>query len=149
MGQSILDGLLLLLQPVSLLYLTIGMAIGLVIGFLPGLGGLATLALLIPLIIGMDPAPGLAFILGAYGAVSFGGSITAILFNVPGTGEQVVTPFDGYPMARQGKAGKALGVSAVASAFGGLFGVVALILFIPIALQLMTYIRSPEVFMLG
>lgn len=149
MGQSVLDGLLLLLQPESLLYLTIGMAIGLVIGFLPGLGGLATLALLTPLIIGMDPAQGLAFILGAYGAVSFGGSITAILFGVPGTGEQVVTTFDGYPMARQGRAGRALGVSAAASAFGGLFGVVVLILAIPIALQLMTYIRSPEVFMLG
>ncbi|WP_225753483.1 tripartite tricarboxylate transporter permease [Actinotalea sp. Marseille-Q4924] len=149
MGQSVLDGLLLLLQPVSLLYLTVGMAIGLVIGFLPGLGGLATLALLTPLIIGMDPAQGLAFILGAYGAVSFGGSITAILFGVPGTGEQVVTTFDGYPMARQGRAGRALGVSAAASAFGGLFGVVVLILAIPIALQLMTYIRSPEVFMLG
>ena len=77
MGQGVLYGLLLVLQPESLLYLTIGMAIGLVIGFLPGLGGLATLALLTPLIIGMEPAPGLAFILGAYGAVSFGGSITA------------------------------------------------------------------------
>ena len=149
MGQAVLDGLLLVLQPESLLYLTIGMTIGLVIGFLPGLGGLATLALLTPLIIGMDPAPGLAFILGAYGAVSFGGSITAILFNVPGTGEQVVTTFDGYPMARKGQAGRALGVSAAASAFGGLFGVVVLILAIPIALQLMTYIRSPEVFVLG
>ena len=74
MGQGVLDGLLLVLQPESLLYLTIGMAIGLLIGFLPGLGGLATLALLTPLIIGMDPAPGLSFILGAYGACSFGGS---------------------------------------------------------------------------
>ena len=149
MGQAVLDGLLLVLQPESLLYLTIGMAIGLVIGFLPGLGGLATLALLTPLIIGMEPAPGLAFILGAYGAVSFGGSITAILFNVPGTGEQVVTTFDGYPMARKGQAGRALGVSAAASAFGGLFGVIVLILAIPVALQLLTYIRSPEVFALG
>jgi TctA family transporter len=149
MGQSVLDGLLLVLQPESLLYLTIGMAIGLVIGFLPGLGGLATLALLTPLIIGMDPAPGLSFILGAYGAVSFGGSITAILFNVPGTGEQVVTTFDGYPMAKKGQAGRALGVSAAASAFGGIFGVIVLVLAIPIALQLMTYIRSPEIFALG
>src|SRR5690606_26475059 len=139
MGQAVLDGLLLLLQPVSLLYLTIGMTIGLVIGFLPGLGGLATLALLTPLIIGMDPAPGLAFILGAYGAVSFGGSITAILFNVPGTGEQVVTTFDGYPMAKKGQAARALGVSAAGSAFGGLFGVVVLIVAIPIALPLMTH----------
>jgi putative tricarboxylic transport membrane protein len=149
MGQGVLDGLLLVLQPESLLYLTIGMAIGLLIGFLPGLGGLATLALLTPLIIGMDPAPGLSFILGAYGACSFGGSITSILFNVPGNGEQVVTCFDGYPMAKQGKAGRALGVSAAASAFGGLFGVIILVLAIPVALQVITYVRSPEIFMLG
>ena len=149
MGQAVLDGLLLLLQPQSLLYLTIGMLIGLVIGFLPGLGGLATLALLTPLIIGMDPAPGLSFILGAYGAVSFGGSITAILFNTPGTGEQAVTTFDGYAMARKGQAGRALGVSAASSAFGGIFGVVVLVLAIPIALQLITYLRPPEVFALG
>lgn len=149
MGQAVLDGLMLVLQPESLLYLTIGMAIGLVIGFLPGLGGLATLALLTPLIIGMDTGPGLAFILGAYGACSFGGSITSILFNVPGNGEQVVTTFDGYPMARKGQAGRALGVSAAASAFGGLFGVLVLALAIPIALQIMTYVRSPEIFMIG
>jgi putative tricarboxylic transport membrane protein len=149
MGQAVLDGLMLVLQPESLLYLTIGMAIGLVIGFLPGLGGLATLALLTPLIIGMETAPGLAFILGAYGACSFGGSITSILFNVPGNGEQVVTTFDGYPMARKGQAGRALGVSAAASAFGGLFGVVVLALAIPVALQILTYVRSPEIFMIG
>jgi putative tricarboxylic transport membrane protein len=149
MGQAVLDGLMLVLQPESLLYLTLGMGIGLIIGFLPGLGGLATLALLTPLIIGMEPAPGLSFILGAYGACSFGGSITSILFNVPGNGEQVVTTFDGYPMARQGKAGRALGVSAAASAFGGLFGVVILVLAIPVALQVMTYVRSPEIFMIG
>jgi putative tricarboxylic transport membrane protein len=149
MGESLLDGLLLMLQPLNLLYLTIGMAIGLVIGFLPGLGGLATLALLTPLIVGMDPAPGLAFILGAYGAVSFGGSITAILFNTPGTGEQAVTTFDGYPMARRGEGARALGVSAAASAFGGLFGVIILVLAIPVALQLITYLRPPEIFMLG
>lgn len=149
MAQAVLDGLLLLLTPASLLYLTLGMAIGLVIGFLPGLGGLATLALLTPLIVGMDPAEGLAFILGAYGAVSFGGSITAILFNTPGTGEQAVTTFDGYPMARKGQAGRALGVSAAASAFGGIFGVIILVLAIPVALQLITYLRPPEVFALG
>ena len=149
MAQALLDGLLMLLQPTSLVYLSAGMTIGLVIGFLPGLGGLATLALLTPFIIGMETAQGLAFILGAYGAVSFGGSITAILFNTPGTGEQVVTTFDGYPMARQGKAGRALGVSAASSAFGGLFGVVVLLMTIPIALQIITFIRPPEVFALG
>jgi len=149
MGQAVLDGLTQLLQLEPMLYLVLGMAIGLVIGFLPGLGGLATLALLSPFAFGMDAAEGLAFVLGAYGAVSFGGSVTAILFNVPGTGEQVVTTFDGYPMAKNGQAGKALGVSAASSAFGGLFGVVILVLCIPIALQLITYLRPPEVFALG
>ncbi len=149
MGEALLEGLLLMLRPETILFLTIGMTIGLVIGFLPGLGGLATLALLTPLIIGMEPALGLAFILGAYGAVSFGGSITAILFNTPGTGEQVVTTFDGYPMARRGQAGRALGVSAAASAFGGIFGVAILLLAIPIAFQLIALIRPPEVFALG
>lgn len=149
MGEALVEGLVLLFQLENLLYLTIGMAIGLVIGFLPGLGGLATLALLTPVIIGMEPAPGLAFILGAYGAVSFGGSITAILFNTPGTGEQVVTTFDGYPMARAGKAGRALGVSAAASAFGGIFGVIVLFLAIPVAFQLLAAVRPAEIFALG
>lgn len=149
MADAVLDGLQLLLNPQSLFFLTVGMVIGLVIGFLPGLGGLATLALLTPFIIGMPADDGLAFILGAYGAVSFGGSITAIIANTPGTGEQVVTAFDGYPMARQGKAARALGVSAAASAFGGMFGVVVLILAIPVALQVVVFLRPPEVFLLG
>lgn len=149
MVQALLDGLVMLLDLSSLLYLTAGMAIGLIIGFLPGLGGLATLALLTPLIVGMDTGHGIAFILGAYGASSFGGSITAILFNTPGTGEQAVTTFDGYPMARKGQGGRALGVSAASSAFGGLFGVAVLFLFIPFALQLIKIIRPPEVFALG
>lgn len=149
MGDALLQGLLLLLQPESLFYLVIGMTIGLLIGFLPGLGGLATLALLTPFIIGMSPEDGLAFILGAYGAVSFGGSITAILANTPGTGEQVVTAFDGYPMAQQGKAARALGVSAASSAFGGVFGIIVLFLAIPIALTLVKAIRPPEIFILS
>jgi putative tricarboxylic transport membrane protein len=149
MSGALLDGLLLLLEPAALLYLTLGMTVGLVIGFLPGLGGLATLALLTPFVIGMEANTGLAFILGAYGAVSFGGSITAILFNTPGTGEQVVTTFDGYPMTRAGEGGRALGISAAASAFGGVFGVVVLFVCIPIALQIITYLRPPEVFALG
>jgi putative tricarboxylic transport membrane protein len=149
MGQALADGLLLLLEPASLLYLVLGMTVGLVIGFLPGLGGLATLALLTPFVIGMETGPGLAFILGAYGAVSFGGSITAILFNTPGTGEQVVTTFDGYPMTRSGQAGRALGISAASSAFGGLFGVVVLFISIPFAVQIITLLRPPEVFALG
>lgn len=149
MVEALVDGLLLLLQPEPLLYFLIGTVVGLVIGFLPGLGGLATIALLIPFLYGMEPVHGLAFILGAYGACSFGGSITAILANTPGTGEQVVTTFDGYPMTQSGKAARALGVSATASALGGVFGVVVLFIAIPFARQLIIYFRPPEVFALG
>lgn len=149
MIDALFEGLAELLTPTSLVYLTLGMMIGLVIGFLPGFGGLATLALLTPAATALDPAEALAFILGAYGAVSFGGSITSILFNVPGTGEQVVTTLDGYPLAKQGKANVALGVSAASSALGGLFGVLVLLLCIPVARQLITYLRPPEVFVLA
>ena len=146
---ALVDGLLQIFQPEPALYLLVGMVAGLVIGFLPGLGGLATIALLLPFLFGMDPIPGLAFILGAYGACSFGGSITAIIANTPGTGEQVVTTFDGYAMTRQGKAARALGVSATASALGGLFGVLVLFAAIPFARSLIVFFRPPEVFALG
>ena len=146
---ALVEGLLMIFQPEPALYLIIGMVAGLVIGFLPGLGGLATIALLLPFLFGMDAVPGLAFILGAYGACSFGGSITAIIANTPGTGEQVVTTFDGYAMTRQGKAARALGVSATASAMGGVFGVLVLFAVIPFARELIAFFRPPEVFALG
>lgn len=149
MGSALLDGLLTLLSPIPLLLMTLGMVIGLVLGFLPGLGGLATLALLLPFVIGMEPTHGLAFIIGAYGAVYFGGSVTAILANTPGTGEQVVTTFDGYQMSRQGKSGHALGVSAASCALGGVFGGIVLFAAIPVARQLIIAIRPPEIFALA
>lgn len=149
MLDSFASGLMMLLQPEPFIYLCLGMLVGLVIGFLPGLGGLATLALLLPLIIGMDQVPALAFILGAYGAVAMGGAITAILFNTPGTGEQVVTTFDGYPMTRQGKSARALGIAAASNSMGGLFGALVLLVTMPIAEQFITYIRPPEIFALG
>lgn len=143
------DGILLLGDPTALLYLTVGMVVGIILGFLPGLGGLATLALLMPFMFGMEPVHGLALILGAYGAVSFGGSVTAILTKTPGTGEQVVTTFDGYPMTQQGKGARAVGVSAAASAFGGLFGVIIVFITIPLARQIITLMRPPELFALA
>ena len=147
--DAALDGLWMLLSLKTFMLFVIGMIVGLVIGFIPGLGGLATIALLIPVVYGMDAASAIALILGAYGAVSFGGSITAILTKTPGTGEQVVTTFDGYPMTQQGKGARALGISAAASALGGMFGVLILIITIPFARQLIIYMRPPEMFALA
>lgn len=147
--QAALQGLALFVSAKVLLAFGAGLLIGLAIGALPGLGGLATLALLMPSAYTLDPPTALALIMGAYGAVSFGGSVTAILFNTPGTGEQVVTAFDGYPMTRAGKGARALGISATASAFGGLFGVLILLVAIPFARSIILSFRPPEIFVLG
>ncbi|MEQ8965613.1 MAG: tripartite tricarboxylate transporter permease [Azospirillaceae bacterium] len=132
-----------------LVMMTVGVAAGLVIGVVPGLGGLATLALLLPFTYGLDTFPALGLVLGAYSALYFGGSITAILFNTPGTGEQVVTTFDGYPMTRRGEGARALGASATASALGGLVGAALLIVAAPVFKQIIVLVRPPEMFALA
>ena len=149
MADALVQGFLLLLTPESLFMITAGIIIGLFLGVIPGLGGLATLALLTPLVYGMEPVPALALVLAAYSSVYFGGSVSAILLNTPGTGEQVVTTFDGYPMTQQKKGARALGISATASALGGIFGVLIVFVTLPFMRQLVMYFASPEVFALG
>jgi putative tricarboxylic transport membrane protein len=132
-----------------MIMMIVGVFAGLVIGAIPGLGGLATLALMLPFAYGLDTFPALGLVLGAYSALYFGGSITAILFNTPGTGEQVVTTFDGYPMTRRGEGPRALGASATASAIGGLIGAALLLAAAPLFKSIIIYIRPPEMFALS
>lgn len=143
------EGLALLATPSTMLVLVLGIVVGLAIGILPGLGGLATMALLLPFAYALEPANALALILGAYSAVSMGGSIPAILLNTPGTGEQAVTALDGYPMTRQGKGARALGAAAAAGAMGTLVGVVALIVLIPVIRTILIAVGSAELFALS
>jgi len=133
---------------VILMMLT-GVIAGLAIGVVPGLGGLATLALMLPFAYSLDTFPALGLILGAYSALYFGGSISAILFNTPGTGEQVITTFDGYPMTKRGEGPRALGASATASAIGGLIGAALLLVAAPLFKTIIVYIRPPEMFALA
>ncbi|CAA9494737.1 MAG: Tripartite tricarboxylate transporter TctA family [uncultured Solirubrobacteraceae bacterium] len=149
LAGSMGEGLSLLLTPSTMLILVLGIVVGLVIGILPGLGGLATMALLLPFAYALEPANALALILGAYSAVSMGGSIPAILLNTPGTGEQAVTALDGYPLTRQGKGARALGAAAAAGAIGTLVGVVALILLIPVIRTILIAVGSAELFALS
>jgi putative tricarboxylic transport membrane protein len=127
----------------------VGILVGLVIGVLPGLGGIATLALMLPFAYGMEPMPALGLIVGAYSALYFGGSISAILLNLPGQGEQVVTALDGYPLTQQGKGARALGASATATALGGLIGAALMIITIPFIRQFLVFFRPPEMFILS
>lgn len=125
---SLLYGFSVALEPTNLLFCTIGVVLGTLIGVLPGLGPAATLALLLPFTFGMPPTPTLILMAGVYYGSMYGGSTTSILVNIPGEAASVVTCFDGYQMARQGRAGAALGIAAIASFIAGTFSVVGLML---------------------
>lgn len=133
----------------AIVYLILGVALGVTFGIIPGLGGTTALALLIPFTYNMEPFDAMMLAGGVMGATSFGGSITAILINTPGTAPNAATTFDGYPMAKQGKAGMALGASATASAIGGLIGLCTLLLVIPIAKAIVLFFGPPEFFLLA
>ena len=131
------------------MFLTLGMAIGLVFGALPGLGGATALALLMPLTYGLEPFTAVALAGGVMGAVPMGGSLTAILLNSPGAAPNAATCLDGYPLAQQGKAGYAIGAAATANSLGGLIGTVSVLAVLPVAQQLVLLFGPPEFFLLA
>lgn len=133
----------------GLFFLCVGVAIGLLFGVMPGLGGPTALALLIPVTYSLEPFDAMLLAGGVMGAVSFGGSITAILLNTPGTAPNAATCFDGYPMAQQGRAGAALGASAAASALGGALGLITLLAVLPLAKVIVLSFGPAEFLMLA
>jgi len=115
----------------NLLYCLIGVFVGTAVGVLPGLGPVATIAMLLPATFGLPPISALIMLSGIYYGAQYGGSTTAILVNLPGESSSVVTAIDGYQMARQGHAGKALATAALASFFAGTVATILLALFAP------------------
>ncbi len=138
-----------LAQPHALMFLALGMFIGLLFGAIPGLGGATALALLMPLTYGMDNFAALALAGGVMGAVPMGGSITAILLNTPGTAPNAATCLDGYPLAQQGKAGLAIGAAASANSVGGVIGTLSVLAILPIAKTVVLLFGPPEFFLLA
>ena len=129
--------------------LLLGIAIGFVVGILPGLGGAVTLALMLPFTFGMDPTQAFAFLLGANAVTATTGDITSVIFGVPGEGISAATIVDGHPMAKNGEAGRALGAALMSSLVGAIFGALMLAIAIPIIRPLVLAIASPEFFMLA
>ena len=125
----IFNGFAVALQPINLWYTFVGVFLGTIVGVLPGIGPSATIALLIPITFGMDPTSALIMLAGTYYGAKYGGSTTAILIRTPGEAASVMTSIDGYEMAKNGRAGAALAVSAIGSFIAGTIGVVALTLF--------------------
>ncbi|MDA3130257.1 tripartite tricarboxylate transporter permease [Aliibacillus thermotolerans] len=115
----------------AILFVLIGVFVGTIIGMLPGLGPISAIAIMIPMTFGMEPSVALIMMAGVYYGAIFGGSTSSILLNAPGVSGTVATAFDGYPMAQQGKAGKALAIVAIASFVGGTVSVVLLMLLAP------------------
>ncbi len=149
MGLDILfEALVTVFTGGSVIYVALGVLLGLCFGVIPGLGGTTALALLIPVTFTMESLDAMYLAGGVMGATSFGGSLTAILLNTPGTAPNAATTFDGYPLAQQGKAGLAIGASATASALGGLIGLVTLLLVIPVARELVLAFGPAEFFLL-
>ncbi|CDZ29176.1 TTT family tricarboxylate transporter [Neorhizobium galegae bv. officinalis] len=107
------------LQPINLLYCFLGVLLGTIIGVLPGIGPLATMAMLLPLTFGLDPTTSLIMLAGIYYGSQYGGSTTAILLNLPGESSSAVTTIDGYQMAQRGRAGPALAAAGLSSFFAG------------------------------
>lgn len=133
----------------SPLFMLLGALLGMLFGFIPGLGGAQALALLTPVTFGMPDNVAIAMLIGAMGAVPFGGSISAILINTPGTPQNAATTFDGFPLTKQGRAGYALGASASASVLGAIFGVLVLAVLIPLGKPVVLAFSYPEYFMMA
>lgn len=125
-------------------FLFFGVIIGLVLGVIPGLGGLVGLSLLLPFTFNMDPYTALAFMMGLQAVVVTSDTIPAVLFGVPGTVGSAATILDGYPMARKGQAGRAFGAAFSASVIGGLFGALLLGISVPVLRPIVLEIGSPE-----
>jgi len=136
-------------DPLHLAYIFLAMLLGLVAGIFPGLGGPVALALLIPITFPLEANVALMILAANLGGTAFGGSITAILLNTPGDAPNAATLFDGYPLTRQGRAGEALGASAMASASGAILGVILLIITIPFIRQLTVAFHSVDIFWLA
>lgn len=137
------------LTPVNLLVALLGTVLGIVFGALPGVGPTLAIALMLSLTFGMPPDAALIFLGSIFGSTIYGGSISAILLNVPGTPGSVATSLDGHPMAQQGKGGVALGISTTASTLGGMASLLLLWTLAPVIARVSVKIGPAEYFMLA
>ena len=136
------------LSPQIIGLIALGTFISIIFGVIPGLSSVTAIALLFPFIFRMEQTEGIFFMTGLLGTATIGGSVTAILLNIPGTAVNTATMFDGHPMAKKGEAGRAIGIAATASVVGMIFGLCVLVLILPLVLKIIFAFQPPEFFML-
>ena len=136
------------LSGTHVLYMLLGVAVGLVVGVLPGLGGIAGMSILLPFVYGMDAVSALALLIGLLAVTPTGDTFTSVLMGIPGGAASQATILDGFPMAKRGEAARALSASFFSSMIGGLFGALVLTVFIVVARPIILAFSSAELFML-
>lgn len=146
--DGIVNGFAIIVQPSNLLYCFWGCLIGTMVGVLPGIGVAAAFALLLPATLHIPPVGAIIMLAGIYYGAQYGGSTTSILVNIPGEATSVMTCVDGHQMALQGRAGAALGISAIGSFFAGTVGVIILMFLAPILIEFAIKFGPPEMFSL-
>ncbi len=146
--QLLVEAFQTIIMPANLALILGGMLLGVFFGALPGISSSMGIVLMIPFTYYMGIIPSISMLVALYAGSAYGGSITAILFNTPGTPSAVATTFDGYPMAQKGKAGKALGLAMSASAFGSIFAVLVMLVLAPTLSKVALKIQSAEYFAL-
>lgn len=146
--DAVLAGLSSLFEFSTLIYLLFGVIAGLVVGVIPGLGGTAAVAVLLPFVFVLDAPQAMALIIGAVAVVHHSDAIASIVLGIPGSAAASVLLLDGHEMTKQGKGAKALSIAFMASMFGGVIGAIGLTASIPIARPLVLLFGSPEIFML-
>lgn len=146
--QGIVAGFEVALSPINLLYVTAGVLLGTIFGLLPGIGPTAAVALLLPLTFTLDPATAVIMLAGIYYGSMYGGRIPAILIRLPGDASSVITTLDGYPLTQQGRAGSALGITAIGSFLGGTVAIIGLTVLAPLLADGARMFAAPELFLL-
>ncbi|MGQ9370126.1 tripartite tricarboxylate transporter permease [Azospirillum sp. ST 5-10] len=149
MWDSVIQGTALALRGDVLMAVAAALPLGLLFGLLPGLSGLTALAMLIPFVYGMDSMAGLAFLLTAHAVVYTGGSVTAILLGIPGSPPNAATVVDGVPLRNKGQGGLAVGAALTASAVGGVFGALVLIVLLPVLQPVVMMFGPADTFLLS
>lgn len=147
--DALLSGFSMLADPLNIALIVIGVVIGVLVGALPGLSSPMAIALLIPFTIGLGPVPAVSMMAALYCAGTFGGSITAILINAPGAPPAAATALDGYPMAKRGEAGRALGLAVYASVFGGILSLFIFLFSAPLLAKVALSFTPAEYFALS
>jgi len=143
----LLSSLSMLAQWQVLLALVIGSIGGVIIGAIPGVGAAVAIAILLPATFAFEPIVGLTLLLGVYGSSMYGGAISAVLINTPGTAVNALTTYDGYPMTRKGQGHRALSLAYSASFFGGIFSILCLIVLSPLLAMIAPHFGSREIFL--